>query len=117
MSIQVVKHINKEQSNRVEYLFVNFDYFDGNDLIEKIFEQEYQMTSDKKIEGMYYSVVKLHKGSAEYVLVWHEDVGNYIFSLQQDEVSIKTLEQRLEVIVSKLNEMIKSTGDGVVCSG
>ena len=28
MSIQVVKHINKEQNNRVEYLFVNFDYFE-----------------------------------------------------------------------------------------
>lgn len=37
MSIQVVKHINKEQNNRVEYLFVNFDYFDGNDLVAKLF--------------------------------------------------------------------------------
>ena len=107
MSIQVVKHINKEQNNRVEYLFVNFDYFDGNDLIAKLFGQEYQMVSDKKIEGMYYSIIKLHKDSEEYVLMWHEDVGNCIFSLQQDEVSINTLAQRLGVIVSKLNKMIK----------
>ena len=41
-------------------------------------------------------------------MIWHEDVGNYIFSLQQDETSIKELEQRLEIIVSKLNEMIKA---------
>ena len=56
---------------------------------------------------MYYSIIKLHKDSTEYDLIWHEDVGNYIFSLQQDETSINELEKRLEVIVSKLNEMIK----------
>lgn len=108
MSIQVVKHINKEQNNRVEYLFVNFDYFDGNDLVARLFCQEYQMISDEKIDGMYYSIIKLYKNSIEYDLIWHEDVGNYIFSLQQDETSINELEQKLEVIVSKLNEMIKA---------
>jgi hypothetical protein len=30
-----------------------------------------------------------------------------MFSLQQDEISINELEQRLEVVVGKLNEMIK----------
>lgn len=108
MSIQVVKHINEEQNNRVEYLFVNFDYFDGNDLVAKLFAQEYQMLADEKIDGIYYSIVRLHKDSIKYDLIWHEDVGNYIFSLQQDETSIKELEQRLEIIVSKLNEMIKA---------
>lgn len=108
MSIQVVKHINKAQNNRVEYLFVNFDYFDGNDLVAKLFCQEYQMISDEKIDGMYYSIIKLYENSIEYDLIWHEDVGNYIFSLQQDETSINELEQKLKVIVSKLNEMIKA---------
>lgn len=107
MSIQVVKHINKEQNNRVEFLLVNFDYFDGNDLIAKLFGKEYQMAADKKIEGIYFSIIKLHKDSDEYVLMWHEDIGNYIFSLKQDEVSINILEQRLGVIVSKLNKMSK----------
>lgn len=65
------------------------------------------MISDEKIDGMYFSIIKLHKGSTEYDLIWHEDVGNYIFSLQQDEISINELEQRLEVVVGKLNEMIK----------
>lgn len=107
MSIQAVKHINKEQNNRVEYLFVNFDYFDGNELVAKLFGQEYQMLSDEKIDGMYYSIIKLHKDSTEYNLIWHEDVGNYIFSLKQDRTSIIELEQRLDVIVNKLNDMIK----------
>lgn len=107
MSIQVVKHINKDEDNRIEYLFVNFDFFDGNDLVAKIFCEEYQMLSDEKIDGIYYSIIKLHKDSTEYNLIWHEDVGNYIFSLKQDEESTIELEQRLNFIVSKLNEMIK----------
>lgn len=107
MSIQVVKHINKDENNRIEYLFVNFDFFDGNDLVAKILCEGYQMLSDEKIDGMYYSIIKLHKGSTEYDLIWHEDVGNYIFSLKQDETSTIELEQRLEFVVSKLNDMIK----------
>ena len=65
------------------------------------------MLSDGKIDGMYYSIIKLHKGSTEYDLIWHEDVGNYIFSLKQDKTSTIELEQRLEFVVSKLNDMIK----------
>lgn len=47
---------------------MNFDYFDGNDLVAKLFGQEYQMISDEKIDGMYYSIIKLHKDSTEYDL-------------------------------------------------
>lgn len=65
------------------------------------------MLSDEKIDGMYYSIIKLHKDSTEYDLIWHEDVGNYIFSLKQDETSTIELEQRLEFVVSKINDMIK----------
>ncbi len=107
MSIQVVKHINKDENNRIEYLLVNFDFFDGNDLVAKIFCEEYQMLSDEKIDGMYYSIIKLHKDSTEYDLIWHEDVGNYIFSLKQDETSTIELEQRLESVVSKVIDMLK----------
>lgn len=108
MSIQVVKHINKDENNRIEYLLVDFDFFDGNDLVAKIFCEEYQMLSDEKIDGMHYSIIKLHEDSTEYDLIWHEDVGNYIFSLKQDETSTIELEHRLEFVVSKLNDMIKA---------
>ena len=107
MSIRAVKHINNDEKDRVEFLFVNFDYYDGNDLVAKLFCQEFGMLSDEKIDGMFYSIIKLYKGSTEYDLLWHEDVGNYIFSTQQDEKSINELEQRLDVILNKLNEMVQ----------
>ena len=102
MNIQAAKHINVDENNRIEYLFVNFD---GNDLIAKFFEKEYQMISDEKVDGMFYSIIKLHKNLDEYDLIWHEDVGNYIFSVRQDKDTILVLEQRLKVIVDKLNEI------------
>lgn len=43
----------------------------------------------------------------EVLFIWHEDVGNYIFSLKQDGTSTIELEQRIEFVVSKLNDMIK----------
>lgn len=107
MSIQIAKHINNDESDRVEFLFVNFDYYDGNELVARLFCQEFGMLSDEKIDGMFYSIIKLHKDSTEYDLLWHEDVGNYIFSTQQDDNSINELEQQLGVIVRKLNEMVK----------
>lgn len=65
------------------------------------------MLSDEKIDGIFYSIIKLHKNSEEYNLIWHEDVGNYMFSVKQDEDSILELEQRLKVIVDILNEKLK----------
>ncbi|MCI9599785.1 MAG: hypothetical protein HFI17_04660, partial [Lachnospiraceae bacterium] len=61
--------------------------------------------SDEKVDGMFYSIIKLHKNLDEYDLIWHEDVGNYIFSVRQDKDTILVLEQRLKVIVDKLNEI------------
>lgn len=75
----------------------------GNDLIAKLLCEEYQMLSDEKIDGIWYSMTKLHKDSTEYHLILQEDVGNYIFSPKQDEGSILELEKRLEVIVGNLN--------------
>jgi len=106
MIIRTVKHVNRDEKDRVEFLLVNFDYFDGNELVARLFCQEFGMLSDKKIDGMFYSVIKLHKDSTEYDLFWHEDVGNYVFTTHQDDSAINELERRLEVIVNMLNEMV-----------
>lgn len=106
MNIRLEKHVNKSRNNRTEYYFINFDYFDGNDLIAKIFCQKYQMISDEKIDGIYCTIVKLHKDSTEYNLIWHEDAGNFVYSSKQDEESITELEQRLNFVIDKLNELV-----------
>ncbi len=106
MKIHVVKHMNKTENNRIEFLFQNFDFFDGNDLIAELFSKEYEMSASEKADGIFYSIIKLYKNNIEYELIWHEDVGNYMFSVNQDENIIEDLESKLKVIVNKLNEMI-----------
>ena len=107
MDIKITKHINKVENNRVEFLFVNFDFFDGNDLIAKILCNKYGMIVGEKIDGMFYSIIPLNDKNKEYKLVWHEDVGNYFYSEDQDE---KTLERILGVVESLEQELNSKFG-------
>lgn len=106
MNIQIIKHINIEEDNRIEFLLLNYDYIDGNDIILRFFEEEFEMEMSEKIEGIFSNITKVRNNADEYNLVWHEDVGNYVFSTKQDEKSITDLEKRLELIVDKLNRII-----------
>ena len=107
MDIKIIKHINKDENNREEFLFVNFDFFDGNDLIAEILRNKYGMIVGEKIDGMFYSIIPLNDKNKEYKLVWHEDVGNYFYSEDQDE---KTLERILEVVESLEQELNSKLG-------
>lgn len=101
--IRVTKHFD---GDKVEYSFINFDYIDGIDYIAKFLCQEYQMQADEKFDGIWFSIIKLHKDSTEYELWWHEDWGNSIKVKRKKELILE-LEQKLEIIVDKLNEMMK----------
>ncbi len=107
MCIEYVKYINEDEKNRVEYLWKNFDYYDGNDLIVKIFSEEYGMKILEKIDGIYYSKIKIYDNMTEYHLIWHEDVGNYMYCINQEKKCLEKLEQELSVITEKLNNMLK----------
>lgn len=107
MNIECIKHINKDENNRVEYLWKNFDYYDGNDFIAQIFSDEFGMKVDEKIDGIYYGIIKLRGNMAEYHLIWHEDVGNYMYCINQEKKCLEKLEQELSVITEKLNNMLK----------
>lgn len=105
-NIQIVKHINKDKNNRVEYLFANFDCFDGNDYIAKLFSEEYGFTVEEKIDGWWYSIVRINLQGCEYELLWHEDTGNAIYCSNQKGKENDILQQRLKRIVYILNTQI-----------
>ncbi|HLR34711.1 MAG TPA: hypothetical protein VK071_05190 [Tissierellales bacterium] len=107
MNIDYVKHVNNDENNRVEYLLTNFDYYDGNDIISKLFRSEFGMQAKEKIDGIFYNIIKLYSDDIEYSLVWHEDVGNYIYSNKQGEKELKELEERLSLVINKLNNLMK----------
>lgn len=107
MEVKYSKYINKQKNNRIEFLLINYDYIDGNDYLAKLFSEEYGFIIEEKIDGLWYSIIRLHLNSCIYELLWHEDTGNEIYCLNQTEEENYILQQRLERILSILNARIK----------
>lgn len=108
MEVTYKKHINVDKNNRVEFFLINWDYEDGGDYLAKIFCKEFGMSAEEKVDYIYFSVIKLYLDKVTYELLWHEDFGNMIYSTEQEEAVVDTLEQRLKVALSILNEKLKS---------
>ena len=97
------KVINENKENRTEFLLINFDYEDGNDYLAKIFNKEFNMKVEEKKDYIWFSIIKLCKKNTCYELLWHEDIGNIVYSLEQDEDTVNELELRLQKVLDVLN--------------
>ena len=98
------KVIDENKENRTEFLLINFDYEEGNDYLAKIFNKEFNMKVEEKKDCIWFSIIKLcKKKNTCYELLWHEDIGNIIYSLEQDEDIVNELELRLQKVLDVLN--------------
>ena len=97
------KVINENKENRTEFLLINFDYEDGNDYLAKIFNKEFNMRVEEKKDYIWFSIIKLCEKNTCYELLWHEDIGNIIYSVEQDEDTVNELELRLQKVLDILN--------------
>ena len=97
------KVINENKENRTEFLLINFDYEDGNDYLAKIFNKEFNMKVEEKKDYIWFSIIKLCNKNTCYELLWHENIGNIIYSLEQDEDTVNELELRLQKVLDVLN--------------
>ena len=97
------KVINENKENRTEFWLINFDYEDGNDYLAKIFNKEFNMKVEEKKDYIWFSIIKLCEKNTCYELLWHEDIGNIIYSLDQDEDTVNELELRLQKVLDVLN--------------
>lgn len=107
MEIRVVIHKNDDK-DRIEYLLVNFEYYDGNKLIAKEMCSKYGMKLAEEKEGLFYNIKRLVKEKEDFFLMWHEDVGNFAYSESQSREVNSELRKILEEIVRDLNKRIKS---------
>ena len=107
MKVTYKKSINTEKGNRIEFLLINYDYIDGNDYLAKLFFEEYGFTVKKKIDGLWYNIIRICLDNSIYELLWHEDTGNELYSLNQTKEENEMLQQRLEKILCILNNRIQ----------
>lgn len=89
-------------------MLINWDYENGNDYLAKIFCREFGMSADEKVDGIYFSIINLSLCNIIYELLWHEDTGNAIYSIKQNQEVIDILEQRLNVVLNKLNQKLEA---------
>ena len=97
------KVINENKENRTEFLLINFDYEDGNDYLAKIFNKEFNMRVEEKKDYIWFSIIKLCEKNTCYEILWHEDIGNIIYSLEQDKDTVNELELRLQKVLDVVN--------------
>ena len=109
MEVKYVRHKNIDKKNRTEFLLINWDYEDENDYLAKLFCKEFGMVSEEKVDNIWFSIIKLVGDNVSYELLWHEDTGNMIYSIKQDYNTTKALEERLKIVLCKLNEKLKSS--------
>ena len=94
-------------NNRTEFLLANFDFIDGNDLLAKLFCEAYNMHVEEKFDGIWFHTIRLKSGDADYELLWHEDTGNAIYSLEEKRKSTELLEERLGAVLERLNFILQ----------
>lgn len=104
MEVTYKKIIDTKIGDRIVFLLVNYDYIDGNDYLAKLFQKEYGFAIGDKIDGIWYSLLRISLGSSVYELLWHEDTGNELYCVNQTEEEVKMLQQRLEKILGILNK-------------
>lgn len=107
MKVTYYKSINENKENRVEYCLQNFDYEDGNDYLAKIFQKEFGMEIEEKVDYIYFSIIKVRLDNKEYEMLWHEDTGNCIYAINQDEDSDRKLEEMLNTVLEILNRELE----------
>ena len=104
MNIRLSREVNTNQGNRVEYWFNNFDFVDGGTYIAEILKQDYGMRVTEEIDGIWYTITRMRDGACEYNVLWHEDIGNVVYTTQQDEQTLQELEARVHAVAEKLNQ-------------
>ena len=107
MNVKFKKFYDIKQ-NRIVFSFINYDYYDGNDYLAELFKERYNFVVKKKIDGWWYSIIHICNEHSEYELLWHEDIGNEIYSLIQTDKENEILENRLNNIVDIINKRISS---------
>lgn len=106
MVVSYVRTFDKD-NNRVEFYLLNFDYYDGNEYLANIFNEEFGFRTCNKYDGIWFKTIHICLGDCTYEMRWHEDVGNAIYCLEQSNSSNELLEVRLKRVIDIVNHQIK----------
>lgn len=96
------------KNKRVEFVLVNFDYYDGNELLANIFHDEFGFKFNGRTDNIWNKIIRMALEDCIYVFFWHEDVGNSIYCLNQSEYNNNLLEERIKKAIDIVNIRIQA---------
>lgn len=106
MFVSYVKNYDKEKK-RVEFLLVNFDYYDGNEYLAELFNEKYGFCICDKFDGIWFKIIHIGLEDCLYEMIWNEEIGNSIYCINQSEKANDLLEERLRNVINTINERIQ----------
>lgn len=82
MDIKIIPFTNEK--GEIEYNLVGLDNWDDFDRIITYLITQEETTIIDVLDGIYSRIGHLQKSGTEFKLIFHEDVGNYFISLNQE---------------------------------
>ncbi len=105
MKVSFKKYYDKND-NRIELLLINYEYYDGIELIVQIFTEEFGFEVVNQFDGIWFKKIQIKQNESIYELLYHEDIGNSIYSLNQTDYENMLLETRMNKVVDILNKIM-----------
>lgn len=106
MAITYKKYHN-DVKNRVEYMIIDFDYYDGNDFLADIFHEKYGFSICDVFDGIWFRIVYISLDDCIYELLWDEDIGNSVYCKKQSTSANDLLEERLKNVIDTANKRMQ----------
>lgn len=108
MHVHLMRYHNREQGDRVEFIFDKFPYIDGWDLIVKIIDEKYGLKIGKKIDGIWTIWRIIGYKETDIKLIWHEDCGNFMYCEDTSEYATACLIEFASLVEKELNAFLDS---------
>lgn len=102
MNIKIVK--SKSEKDEDEYYLVGLECFEDFDIISNALVNIYGVIVIEILDGIYSRIGKYEKDGDIFKLIYHEDVGNYVTSIEQTVEKNEKLRKMLENIIPNIEK-------------
>ena len=88
--VRIVKYT--ENTRRIYYIFVGFELWEDFDTLANILLTQMDAKPLDQINGVYSRCSTFEIGNISFNLLYHEDIGNCLYSIHDSEAEINYLE-------------------------
>ncbi|AJS58659.1 hypothetical protein [Paenibacillus sp. IHBB 10380] len=103
MGVRIAEVVNRFE--QLEFYLVELEYFDDFEIVLGVLKDDSCDIVDV-IEGIYSRIADCNKNGVEFNLVYHEDVGIYIYSKIQSEYHNQFIKDYIISIIPNIEKLL-----------